>query len=434
MATGREVSIWEKVDPTLIGSTAPAPAKPKGAGDAAEWRRFWRRRRPVLDVVASLFWLYAVLKVFFVDVDEVVFGDLSDDRVFFFLAIAAGLAVLLRRTGPFIAGCAYILGFPLVIALWKLPKWLWKLRSPGAFLVTGNAIATVLGNLRRTVVTVAIATITALVIAVSTSDALLGTGGAILAVLVGQAIWRTIRLSVVPSRFLRFQQEAIRKVVASPMTQGLLAPAEELKSPAIQKFDRNQQNTFLQNLGNAVIAHRALNFWAYQLETYRRGPATLFFNAASYLWLLVRSIVGLAFINYALYRADPSAFAFDDRPSFLVFVRYVIAGLYGSEIDALHSHSNLADLLSIATFVVGLLVLGSLVLSAALSFRAARDQSEIQETIAEIKRQGDQVDERLRREYEVSVEEAAARLEQLEYGLMGLINFLSTRIPRGPEP
>jgi hypothetical protein len=91
MATDRKVSIWEKVDPTLVRSPTPAPAKLAGTGDAAEWRRFWRRRRPVLDGVASLFWLYAVLKVFFVDLDEALLSDLSDYRVFFFLAIAAGL-------------------------------------------------------------------------------------------------------------------------------------------------------------------------------------------------------------------------------------------------------------------------------------------------------------------------------------------------------
>src|SRR4051812_2425038 len=193
MATRGEVDIWEKVDPTLIESPAVASTNPRLSGDPAEFRRFWSRRRLVLDIVASVFWLYAVLKVFFVDVDDAVFGNLSDYRVFFFLAVAVGLAVLLRRTGPFIAGCAYVLGFPLVIALWKLPKWLWKLRSPGAFLVTGNAIATVLGNLRRSVITVAIGMLAALLIAVSTDDVLLVIAAAILAVLVGQAIWRTIR-------------------------------------------------------------------------------------------------------------------------------------------------------------------------------------------------------------------------------------------------
>jgi hypothetical protein len=126
-------------------------------------------------------------------------------------------------------------------------------------------------------------------------------------------------------------------------------------------------------------SYRGISFWAYQLENYRRGPATIFFNALSYVWLLLRVLLGLALIDFGLYRADPSAFEFEDAPSFLVFVRYVIAGVYGGEIDALRPDSDLASALSISTFVIGLVLGGTLVLSSALSFRAARDKSQMQE-------------------------------------------------------
>jgi hypothetical protein len=78
---------------------------------------------------------------------------------------------------------------------------------------------------------------------------------------------------------------------------------------------------------------------------------------------------------------------------------------------------------------VGLVVLGSLALSSALAFRAARDESEIRETIAEIKQEGARLDQLMHDEYDVSIPEAIERLEQLKYGLMGVIRFLSTRIP-----
>jgi hypothetical protein len=68
-------------------------------------------------------------------------------------------------------------------------------------------------------------------------------------------------------------------------------------------------------------------------------------------------------------------------------------------------------------------------LSSALSFRAARDESEIRETIREIKAQREGFEELLRDEYEVSIEEAERRLTQLRFGLMGVITFLSSRIP-----
>jgi hypothetical protein len=111
----------------------------------------------------------------------------------------------------------------------------------------------------------------------------------------------------------------------------------------------------------------------------------------------------------------------------------VIAGLYGGEIDALHGESNVANAVAVLTSALGLIVVGSLVLSSVLTFRATRNESEIRETIAELKREGVSLDRLLKDEYEVSVPEAIERLERLKYALIGVIRYLSTRIPPGFE-
>ena len=69
-------------------------------------------------------------------------------------------------------------------------------------------------------------------------------------------------------------------------------------------------------------------------------------------------------------------------------------------------------------------------LSSVFSFRASRDESEIKDIIGQIKSEGDRLDAHVREEYEVSVPEAIERLAELEFGLMGLITAISTRIPR----
>lgn len=429
----RNLSIWEKLDPDLVQTTAAGGISAAGQENTGEWRVFWKRRRPVLDALGSLLWLYAILKVFVADVDRALLGDLVDYRFFLFVALAVMLVLLLRRTGPIIAGSLYVIAFPIVIACWKLPKWLYKGGSPVAFLAAANAVVSVLGDIRHSVLVIAAASFASLAIVIGDSDVVLATGGFAMGALVLQAIARTVRFTVVPSRFMRLQQSAIRNVVDSPTGRGMMIFDERLRSPEVEKFDSAQQTTFLQNLGNAVTVHRAIHFWAHHLETYRRSAATLFFNALSYAWLLLRALVGLALINVAIYRADAAAYEFGDPPTFLVFLRYVIAGLYGGEIDAVRPMSEVANAISIATFVVGLVVAGSLLLSSALSFRASRNESEIRETIVEIKRQGDRLDERVRQEYEVSVEEATKRLEQFKFGLMGLIRFFSTHMPHTPD-
>jgi hypothetical protein len=71
------VDIWRKVDFEL----QPAEVQPVAAQAPSErsidWMRlkaYWRWRRPLLDVVATILWLYALLKVFVADVDTDVVG------------------------------------------------------------------------------------------------------------------------------------------------------------------------------------------------------------------------------------------------------------------------------------------------------------------------------------------------------------------------
>jgi hypothetical protein len=430
MENGDTPSIWSKIDPSLVQAPAEPVQDANAIAKAEEARKTWRWVRPILDLLGTVFWLYALLKLFVVDIDSEIFGNLAQYRFFFFLAVAAFLVLSIRKTWPIVAAFAYIRGFPLVVVCWKLPKWLYKSGSPVAFLAAVNAVTSLLGDIKHSVIATTVAAFAGLAIATSHSRAILWVAGFAVVVLLLQALYRTIKFSVVPTRFLRMQQSAIRRSVDSGFVKNLLAPGEELRRAEIEKFNQTQQLTFIQHLGTAVLSHRALNFWAYQLEKYRRSPASLFFNALSYLWLLVRAVVALSFLNIAIYHADAGAYTYQHAPSFLVFVRYVIAGLYGSEIDALHPASELANAVSIATFVVGVIILGAVALSSVLSFRASRDESEIKDIISQIKSDGDRLDARVREEYEVSVPEAIERLEELKFGLMGLITAISTRIPQ----
>jgi hypothetical protein len=335
-----------------------------------------------------------------------------------------------RKTWPILGTVTYLLVFPLVVLLWKVPKMLYRTGTPVAFLAAANVLTSIFGNIRRSVVVGVVVAFSCLTIAASHSRGFLGVAGTALALALVQALYRTIKTTVIPNRFLRAQQAAIRKALDAKVVRGFIEPGAELRSADIQKFNQGQQTALIQNLGNAVIGHRALNFWAYQLDRYRRSPASVLLNAMAYAWLLLRATIALAFLNLALYHADVHAFAYEHSPSFLTFTRYVIAGLYGGEIRALEPATELANGLSVASFLVGIIVLGSAIISSFLSFKASRDESEIREIIGQIQDESDRLDEQVRAGYEVSVPEAIRRLEDLGYGLMGVITALSTRIPR----
>jgi hypothetical protein len=428
-----KVSIWDKIDYSLVVTPAAVEPSPRDLNAAQKQKTTWRVLRSFLDVYGTVFWVYVVLQVFFVDVDEVVFGRYADYRVFVFAAVLFILAVVVRSTWRIVGVILYVLCFPLVVVFWKIPKRLYRTRSPIAFLAAANVVTSMFTDFKWSVVTGTVVAFSCLAIAVSHMQWVLGLASAALVVLLVQALYRTIKATVVPNRFLRMQQRTIQKALEASVVRGLLEPGEELRSAAIEKFNQGQQAALIQNLGNAVISHRLLNFWAYQLDRYRRSAASVLLNAGAYLWLLVRSVAALSFLNLALYHADVHAFLYEEAPDFLTFVRYVIAGLYGGEIRAMSPLSVPANALSIATFVVGVLVAGSAVITSFLSYKASRDDTEIRSIIEQIKEESDRLDERVRENYEVSVPEAIDRLKDLKYGLMGVITALSTRIPRDFE-
>jgi hypothetical protein len=427
--------LWSKVDFARQAPATPTPAPAQGGvvddGAFDRVRQHWRKRRRFLDVVGSFVWLYAIVKVFVADFDTSLFGTAASYRFFFFLALAAVVAVVMHKRWAIVTAFIYVLAFPAVVLCWKLPKLLRKARSPVAFLAAANVVTLVLSDLKRSIVLTALTVFATLAIVASHWEPLLVVAGVCMSALVVRTAYRSIRMSLKPSSFLIIQQTAIRKMVESNTLRQLTTPAEELLSADIEQFTAEQQITFTNNLGNGVLAHRVLSYWAYQLERYRRSPASLIFNLLSYLWLVVRVVAGLALINLALYHAHPADFIFKQNETFLLFIRYVIAALAGQEIIALHGSGNVADAINIVTFGAGLILSGGFFLSSALAFRASREESQIKETVAEIKREGKRLDERLLETYDVSVVEAMLRLEQLKATLVGVIRFVSTRIPDG---
>ena len=63
-------SIWSKIDPSLVQAPAEVAQDADTVAKAEEARKTWRWVRPILDLFGTAFWLYALLKLFVVDIDR----------------------------------------------------------------------------------------------------------------------------------------------------------------------------------------------------------------------------------------------------------------------------------------------------------------------------------------------------------------------------
>ena len=133
-----EVDIWERLEQGFAQApVAPTTPKQDAGKDDRSIRDWWRgvkRKTRWLDLAGTLFWLYAVTKIFVIDVDEKILEAIDPDLagvldyriLFYVLLLVAGVVFLGKWL--FVA-IPYILLFPLVVFFWKIPGFFVKRRS-----------------------------------------------------------------------------------------------------------------------------------------------------------------------------------------------------------------------------------------------------------------------------------------------------------------
>lgn len=440
MSGDSAVSIWDKLDYDLVeqpGQPSPSRKTPRQRLEDFGRRRRTRASRYALDAVGTAFWLWVFLKLFIADVDRYLirllaprFEVLVDLRFFVFLAVFA-IAVLALRRRHFFAGIVYVAVFPLVVVLWKIPKALFKAKSWVVFLGVVEAVTSIATNIRSVVVTTVLSLFSALIVIATDQLTLVSAAVVVLALILAASLFWTARYSLKPSRFLRKQEEGMTRLLDSQGLRTFTAVGAELRGREIERFDAQQQNQFLMHVAGSVFAHRLLQYWAFQLDEYRRSPAALLYSSLAYVLMLVASVASLTLINVGIYKVDPSGYVAAAEPSVLVFARYTFASLYAGEIAAVQASSELANLVSVVSTFVGLALLAGVFTTLVLSFRREKQDAALLAAIARVREAGRRVEERHRAEYEIGVDEAMERLEDLQYGLIGVIRFFASRTPRG---
>lgn len=433
------VGIWEKVDFDIAPVAATSeddPGESEGETRSSRIPAPSQRLIAFLDIISLLFWAYAFMKVFLGDFDSSVAESVSPTvatalelKVFVLLLVLAIVAAIFKRFAV-VLSMLYLLAWPVIVLLWKLPRAIYRTRSFLVLLAVLNLASSVVAHFRFTVVTIASFAIAALGAVAAGSDWMAYTSVVAIGVLILLSFGRAIWLSVRPSEFLIMQQSAIHRAMGSSIVRQLTSPSETLTSADIVKFTPAQQDQFVMSLTGSVFAYHFLNFWAFQIDRYRKSRTALLFGGLAFTGLVLKTIVGLSLINWGIYRADPNAFTTSEAStSFASFVRYSIASMWGSEISAIQPGNDLTNLVAIGSVVCGLLIISTLLTTVFFSFQQSRFDQEAADTVNKIRAQGAELERRMRGEFEVSVSEAIRRLEQLRSGLLGIALYFAQRMP-----
>lgn len=438
MNNGAHVDVWDLLERSVERTPAANPGSPETTDDtpaATSERKFvWRRR--FLDTTAIAAWVYGFLALFVVDpvrafLDAVApeVSWLADYRFVVVLALLVWVSIF--RWKWFTLGVAtYVVTFPLVVLLWKLPRRVFRRKSWTPVMVAVNALALVLRNLRYNVISKSLLVLFAGAILVTESRPVLLASGAGLLVLLGWATARTLRRTFERNWFFRYQESAIDALVGSSFFKNFTtSEVQKVLSTPRDTLNSNEVAQISTGISMWIIANRAIYFWAYRLREYKQARLTAVFNLASYAWLFLGSASAFGFVNLALYKADPAFYSYGSRPSSLAMIVYGVSTMALNDGAGVTSASALAHILRLAAGLFGVLFLAVVAGDLVLTWRRERDEDALDATVEAFKSRARQQEENLRGLVNVGVDEARRRLQDLGLGLAGVVAYFTSSMP-----
>lgn len=433
-----DVSIWDKFDvdeykraraATITGKAADKDEKVKPTG----WRK-WRARtfRILFDGFATLVWLYVPAKLFIGDFDRWIVSHVApslmwllDYRFFVILTIGAVLLLCLRRW-EFVVPLLYLMFFPLVVLLWKIPRAYYRAKSWTLVIGTVQIGWALVQSLRFAVVSATLFALAALTVAVRGPDWLLWVVVTGLPLLWLCVLARAVFYALKPSKFVRSQQHLSSTLLNSSFVWGLASPTEAVKSSEVVKLDKAQSDALVTQASIGLMIYGGSYFWAEQLENYRKSGISVLFNALSVVALAFEAVVLFTVANFGLFKIDRTQFEYVDPPQFATFVRYSLNSMFPGEINALQAKGSAASWLSVVSgfsFAVLLLVL---VVSVVFSLKQSRDDVTAEESIQAMRNKSDEFADKLSNEYRLPLEDLANRI----FELSGLLSFWTRYISK----
>lgn len=443
----RPDELWERIE-TLIASEPPTEANPESAAEPktpapstqkrkrGAARRRQRRRRVVrtLDVLGSIVWIVSLIKLFVGDVDRLLISSfapqlvwLLDMRWLLVLGLVALILILFRARTLGVA-VAYIVGFPLVILFWKIPKLLIKRRST---LLVSSLAGVATGFLSRAkffIVALAIACLSGTMILMGeTPPVVLAGMGAMLLVVMW---WLTVTAIDLlhTSAFIKAQERVINWIFGFELIERFVTP-EQPDALALKAWSVDDAKKFRDTAGFALIARRALLFWASAVDQYRRGPAVVVLNALLVVLLLAQVIGAFAFLSYGVFVIDPTQFAFTVTPDAWTFVYYSTVGAYFGEISALVPVGGLAIAVKLLNGIIGSIGVLTIIGSTLMGFRATRSDSESNSAARALRRKADELESLSEQQFQMSLQDLQQHLVAAGWGLIGVVTWLKTKTP-----
>lgn len=429
MADGGLATPWDKFDPSVFD---PDPEEGESEEAAPDSGRSWGRVKWfTLDLVAATIWVYGFAKTFVGDFDAWIVERIApslewmvDLRALIVLVLLSAFLLFSRRTRSRFWVPLYIAFYPLIVVLWKAPRFFYKRRSWPLLLGSLHVLVSTVRGIRFAVPTFTVFALSAVAVFVDAPDpvtavAVIGLLGSWLA-----TVSRALYLATRPSWFIRSQRRMVQKTLDSDAAWGLYS-VEEWKDPAIETLDKQQASQLLARTSFGLTTYRAAQVWALKIDEYRRSGISLAYSVAAILLLVVQAVVTFAIANAGLHAIAPEQFSVSaGEPTPGLWIYYSFVSLYGNEISAISPAGGWAAGVSTAAGLSAGIVLLVLAVTLIFGVRQSRDDEVAEREIALVRERADAFADRLGQHHGVSIRQLQEYLVGVQYFLSGVLTYL----------
>lgn len=408
--------------------TQPSPASPP-----PRTRHWWAIPLFVAkEVTAGIFWIYAILKLLFFDVDVYVIGKVDPnlqwliDYKFVVLIVVISLIWLFTRNRDIIFWILFILCYPLILLLWRLPRFIWKRNSLVLGIAVLNLVVSFAKSFKFNLIALSVFLLSVLAIELSVNAYLLYAGIIIqpflMLILIGRRIVNIFSRSTLFALYTKIVGTVTRDMISNKKPFAL---DPEIKALTVAQMDKNQLQQWGNALAIAVLSNKICYFLSSKFDEYNKSGFNVVFYLFDFLLVALLTVLSFAFVSHGIYRLDPSSYDIHGAPVFFDFLYYSFNSVVGEQPLDMRAATQLARGVHMLQAVFSLFLCGVLV-TLLLNVRKQKEADEIESAARSFKSYGDALGTWINNEYKLSVAEAITELERIQGSLIKIIYFFST--------
>lgn len=386
----------------------------------------------IREIISITFWSYALIKLFIYDIDTFLIGKYLPAHSWLlnlkFFIIIGLLAViwLITKNKYILSWSAYILFYPLIILLWKIPFFVFKQQNWVLTFAFINAIISFFRSIKYNFITSALFLVSLAIVFSFSDERLLWFAVTVILVLLIITYVSRFILVFKPSSIFQIHIKifsAIRKHGTSSFSLD-----ENIKNLPLESLDQKQLEKWITNLQMSVLFNRLCLFAARKLTDYQNSGLNVISYVLTILLLVILTIISFASINYGLYKIGSNFFEFNSIPTFFTFFYYSFNNLLFNSVQELTPIAQMSQSMSMVESFFSLFLIAIFV-SLLLSVRSQRHTEELKDVIKGIEEEGRSMEQFIKTEYKFkNIEDAIAELEKLKAGLINFIYQISKNI------